>query len=82
MTGDQRFFLGWAQVWRRSIASRSSPTGSSPIRTARRSSASVVRNLDAWYEAFDVKPGDPLFLPPEKRVRNLVAPPAGRRPGP
>jgi predicted metalloendopeptidase len=28
-----------------------------------------VRNLDAWYEAFGVKPGDKLYLPPEKRVR-------------
>jgi predicted metalloendopeptidase len=29
----------------------------------------VVRNLDAWYEAFGVKPGDKLYLPPEQRVR-------------
>jgi predicted metalloendopeptidase len=29
----------------------------------------VVRNLDAWYDAFDVKPGDQLYLSPEKRVR-------------
>jgi predicted metalloendopeptidase len=29
----------------------------------------TVRNIDAWYKAFDVKPGDPLYLPPEKRVR-------------
>jgi predicted metalloendopeptidase len=29
----------------------------------------VVRNLDAWYEAFGVKPGDKLYLPPEERVR-------------
>jgi predicted metalloendopeptidase len=29
----------------------------------------VVRNIDAWYEAFDVKPGDKLYLPPEQRVR-------------
>jgi predicted metalloendopeptidase len=28
-----------------------------------------VRNIDAWYEAFDVKPGDKLYLPPEQRVR-------------
>ena len=30
--------------------------------------ALTVRNLDAWYDAFDVKPGDKLYLPPEKRV--------------
>ena len=29
----------------------------------------VVRNIDAWYEAFDVKEGDAMYLPPEKRVR-------------
>jgi putative endopeptidase len=29
----------------------------------------VVRNMDVWYEAFDVKPGDKLYLPPEQRVR-------------
>jgi predicted metalloendopeptidase len=28
-----------------------------------------VRNLDAWYKAFDVQPGDKLYLPPEKRVK-------------
>jgi putative endopeptidase len=28
----------------------------------------VVRNVDAWYQAFDVKPGDKLYLPPEERV--------------
>jgi len=31
--------------------------------------ALTVRNLDAWYKAFDVQPGDKLFLPPEKRVK-------------
>jgi endothelin-converting enzyme/putative endopeptidase len=29
----------------------------------------IVRNVDAWYKAFDVKPGDKLYLPPEERVR-------------
>ena len=29
----------------------------------------VVRTMDAWYKAFDVKPGDKLYLPPEERVR-------------
>jgi predicted metalloendopeptidase len=28
-----------------------------------------VRNIDAWYAAFDVKPGDKLYLPPEQRVK-------------
>ena len=29
----------------------------------------VVRNVDAWYTAFGIKPGDPLYVPPEKRAR-------------
>ena len=31
--------------------------------------AGVVRNVDAWYTAFNIQPGDPLYLPPEQRVR-------------
>jgi putative endopeptidase len=70
MTGDQRFFLGFAQVWRRSyrdqeLANRlvTDPHSPSEFRTA------VVRNLDMWYDAF--KPGDKdrLFLAPDARVR-------------
>ncbi len=70
MTGDQRFFLGWAQVWRRlyrdqELANRlvTDPHSPSEYRTA------VVRNLDAWYEAFKPASGDKLFLAPDKRVR-------------
>ncbi|NVI97180.1 M13 family metallopeptidase [Myxococcus sp. AM009] len=69
-TGDQRFFLGFGQVWRTSyrepylrriiMTDGHSP---GPYRTA------TVRNLDAWYGAFDVKPGQTLFLAPEQRVR-------------
>ena len=70
LTGDQRFFLGWAQVWRRlyrdeELAQRlvTDPHSPSEYRTA------VVRNLDAWYEAFKVQPGDALYLAPDQRVR-------------
>jgi putative endopeptidase len=69
-TGDQRFFLGWAQVWRRSyrdqeLANRliTDPHSPSEFR------ASVVRNLDPWYDAFKPKDGDQLFLAPDQRVR-------------
>jgi len=71
LSGDQRFFLSWAQAWRykapesaiRYVVANSyhAPT---PYRVN-----GVVRNLDAWYAAFSVKPGDALYLPPEKRVR-------------
>jgi putative endopeptidase len=70
LTGDQRFFLGWAQVWRRlyrdqELANRlvTDPHSPSEFRT------SVVRNLDAWYDAFKPKETDALYLPPDKRVK-------------
>ena len=71
LTGDQRFFLAWAQLWR-------NITSEGEIRRRTLSDAhspgefrvnGVVRNVDAWYEAFGVKPGDKLYLPPEQRVR-------------
>ncbi|MBX3204916.1 MAG: M13 family metallopeptidase [Labilithrix sp.] len=70
-TGDQRFFLGWAQVWRSLIRD---PALRNQVLTDPHSPAmyrinGVVRNLDAWYTAFDVKEGDALYLAPEKRVR-------------
>ena len=70
-TGDQRFFLAWAQVWRslgREDDTRqrlvTDPHSMPEFRTN-----GVVRNMDAWYAAFDVKPEDKLYLPPEERVR-------------
>jgi len=70
-TGDQRFFLGWAQVWRtlyRDEALRNQVL-TDPHSPAMYRVNGVVRNHDAWYTAFDVKPGDALYLPPEKRVK-------------
>ncbi|WP_260580341.1 M13 family metallopeptidase [Sphingopyxis sp. PET50] len=70
LTGDQRFFLGWAQVWRRNyreqnLAQRITTDPHSPSiqRTW------VSRNLDPWYKAYQVKEGQKLFLKPEERVR-------------
>jgi len=70
MTGDQRFYLGWAQVWRRNYREPNllnrlitDPHSPSEQRTA------VVRNFDQWYQAFGVKPDDKLFLAPNQRVR-------------
>jgi predicted metalloendopeptidase len=71
MTGDQRFFMGWAQVWRaqqREAALRQQLTVG-PHSPAQFRTNGVVRNIDAWYSAFNVKPGDALYLPPEERVR-------------
>ncbi|MFK8112362.1 MAG: M13 family metallopeptidase [Rubripirellula sp.] len=71
LTGDQRFFLGWSQIWRRlyrepELLKRlvTDPHSPSEYRVN-----GIVRNMDAWYEAFGIKPSDPLYLKPEDRVR-------------
>ena len=71
MTGDQRFFHGWAQVWRSLFREQRlrNQIMTGPHSPAEFRVNGVVRNIDAWYEAFDVKPGDKLYLPPEQRVR-------------
>lgn len=70
MTGDQRFFLGWAQVWRRNyrdanLLQRLTTDPHSP--SVQR--VWVMRNLDAWYDAFAIQPGAYLYLSPADRVR-------------
>jgi putative endopeptidase len=71
LTGDQRFFLGWSQIWaskirddaqRRQLAS--DPHSPNAYRVN-----GVARNLDPWYAAFNVQPGDKLYLAPDQRVR-------------
>jgi len=69
-TGDQRFFLAFAQVWRSKLrpeALRNSllTNGHAPGQYR----ADTARNIDEWYTAFDVKPGDKLYLAPKERVR-------------
>ena len=69
-TGDQRFFMGWAQVWRRNyrdtnLLQRLTTDPHAP--SIQR--AWVVRNIDAWYSAFNVQPGTSLYLAPADRVR-------------
>ena len=70
-TGDQRFFLGYAQVWRSLFRDDAlkNQVMTDPHSPGMYRANGIVRNIDAWYAAFDVKPGDALFLPPEKRVR-------------
>jgi putative endopeptidase len=70
LTGDQRFFLAYAQVWRelqRDEALRNQVTTNAHSPAQYRVNG-VVRNVDAWYDAFNVKPGDKLYLPPNQRV--------------
>lgn len=71
LTGDQRVFLGWAQAWRgklRDDAVRRQVV-SDPHSPRQFRVDGVVRNIDAWYRAFAVKPGDTFYLPPAERVR-------------
>ena len=70
LTGDQQFFLAYAQSWREKIRE---PALRQQILTDGHAPAQyralTVRNIDAWYEAFDVKPGQGLYLTPSERVR-------------
>ncbi len=69
-TGDQRFFLGFAQVWRQKYrdAALLQQTTTDP-HTAGFLRPNVVRNLDSWYAAFPSKPGEALYLAPGDRVK-------------
>ncbi len=71
LTGDQRFFLGWGQVWRRLYREPElrrrlldDPHSPSQYRVN-----GIVSNMDAFYDAFEIKPGDAMYIAPEKRVR-------------
>lgn len=70
-TGDQRFFIGWAQGWARKYREDelrkrllTDPHSPSEYRTN-----AVVMNVDEFHEAFGTKPGDKMYRPPEERVR-------------
>ena len=69
-TGDQQFFISFAQSWRQKMREpllRQVVLSDSHAPDEFR--ADTVRNLDAWYPAFDVKPGQKLYLAPAERVR-------------
>jgi len=70
-TPDQRFFLSWAQVWKGNILNESAAQlivtdthSPGPYRTI-----GAPVNMDAWYDAFDIKPGNKLYKKPEDRIR-------------
>ena len=70
LTGDQRFYLGWAQAWRRNVREAAArqrlltdPHAPDQYR------ADIVRNFDQWYEAFKPAPDGKLVLKPEERVK-------------
>ena len=70
LTGDQRFFLAFAPAWQSKIREGAlrqrllTDPHSPPFFRVN----GIVRNVDAWYAAFNVRPGDHLYLPPEQRV--------------
>lgn len=71
LTGDQRFFMAWAQVWKRQVRDEAlkNQIATGPHSPARYRVNGIVRNMDAWYDAFGVTEGDDLYLPPEERVQ-------------
>jgi predicted metalloendopeptidase len=71
LTGDQRFFLAFGQSWRSKLRDEvlRSQILSNPHAPALNRVNGSVRNVDAWYTAFNVQPGDKLYLPPDQRVK-------------
>ncbi len=71
LTGDQRFFLSFAQAWRGEQRDDAIKTqvASDPHSPRRYRIIGPLRNLDAWYAAFEIKPGSKFYIAPEKRVR-------------
>lgn len=71
LTGDQRFFLAYGQIWQRKFREEALRTQvkTGPHSPGEYRANGIVRNFDPWYAAFNVQPGDALYLPPEKRVK-------------
>ncbi|WP_433757855.1 M13 family metallopeptidase [Nocardia sp. CA-135398] len=71
LTGLQRVFYGWAQVWRAKARNEEAirRLATDPHSPPEFRCNAVVRNIDSFHEAFDVKPGDELYLEPEQRVK-------------
>jgi predicted metalloendopeptidase len=70
LSGDQRFFLSWAQVWRAKIRDGQlrEQVMSDPHSPPYYRVNGPLPNIDAWYKAFNVQPGDKLYIKPEDRV--------------
>ena len=69
-TPDQRFFLSWAQVWRSNILPESASQRilTDPHSPGMHRANGPVVNMDSWYKAFDVQPGDDLYKPEDERI--------------
>ena len=71
LSGDQRFFLAWAQVWKGKYRDESLLTliKTNPHSPVMYRANGPLRNFDPWYKAFEVKAGEKMYLAPEQRVR-------------
>ena len=71
LTGDQRFFMAWAQVWKAKYRDEAlvNLIKTNPHSPAMYRINGPLRNLNEWYDAYGVKEGDLLFVAPDKRVR-------------
>jgi putative endopeptidase len=70
-TPDQRFFLAWAQVWRGNMLpdTKAQQVITDPHSPGEYRTIGAPVNMDAWYKAFNIKPGDKLYKKPEDRIR-------------
>ncbi len=70
-TPDQRFFLAWAQVWRTNILAETAAQliVTDPHSPGEYRTIGAPVNMDAWYKAFNIQPGDKLYKKPEDRIK-------------
>ncbi len=70
-TPDQRFFLSWAQIWRSNTVPEyaSQLILTDPHSPGEARSNAPISNMDSWYKAFDVKPGDKMYKPENERIK-------------
>ena len=71
LTGDQRVFLGFAQVWREKIRDEAARQRavSDPHSPAHFRVDGVLPNVDLWYSTYNIQPGDPMYVAPADRVK-------------
>ncbi|MEH6419640.1 M13 family metallopeptidase [Pseudomonas sp. CGJS7] len=71
LSGDQRFFLSWGQIWKSKYRDEAllNLIKTNPHSPGQYRANGPLRNFDPWYQAFEVKPGDAMYVAPEQRVR-------------
>ena len=71
LTGDQRFFMGYAQIWRSKMVEKAlrNRVATDPHSPGEFRALGSLSNMNEFYDAFNVKEGDAMFIPPEKRVK-------------